>query len=176
MSVYDRYENELNGISLQDGKRIAREIHPIAPQLDVCRALVGQDKLPSLSSSTSPSTDVLAQTSILEQGLRYGGHIDSRVGIWNEMARLSSSSGDHSPYSLSKQRIFVSILIAPKNYLKQVPRYGHVNLFFYFQAKLVYKFQKILNYSVTAISTSEVYFLSFQCSLNSSEVYFSFCS
>ena len=31
MSPCDGYENELNGITLQEAKRIAKETHPIAP-------------------------------------------------------------------------------------------------------------------------------------------------
>ena len=107
--LIDRYENELVGLPLQEAKRIAKETHPIAPQLDACRLLVGQNKLPDLSSSTTPSSDVLAQISILGQGLRYGGHVDSLVSIWNEMVQLSPSCEERFPYSWSKQRIFVSI-------------------------------------------------------------------
>ena len=47
---------------------------------------------------------------------------------------------------------------------------------FLFQAILVYMFRELLNYSVTAISTSEVYSLSLQCTHTSTEVYVNFWS
>ena len=109
MPLYDRFGNELHGIMLQEAKRVAKEKFPIAPQLDTCKLLVGQDKLPDFGSTTSPSEDIIAQIGILEQGLRYGGHIDCLIGIWNEMVRASPSSGENSPYSWSRQRVFVSI-------------------------------------------------------------------
>ena len=77
----------------------------------MCRQLAGQDKLPECSSSTSPSTDVLAQISRLRQDLEYGGHTDNLIGIRNEMVQRSPSSGENSPYSWSKQRVFVSICL-----------------------------------------------------------------
>ena len=52
-------------------------MNPIAPQLDVCRLLVGQDKLPDFTDAANPSEDILSQIRILERGLRYGGHVDS---------------------------------------------------------------------------------------------------
>ena len=97
MPLFDRYENELVGLPLQEAKRTAKETHPNAPQLDACRLLVGQNRRPDLSSSTSPSSDVLAQSSI-DQGLRYGGHVDSLISIWNEMVQLSPSCEESSPY------------------------------------------------------------------------------
>ena len=108
MSHYDRYENALSGINLQEAKRVAKETHPIAPQLDVCRLLVGQDKLPNFSTSSSPSENIFAQIGILDHGLKFGGNIHSLIGLRNEVIRLSPSSGEHSPYCWSKQRVFVS--------------------------------------------------------------------
>ena len=113
MPLYDRFGNELHGIMLQEAKRVAKETYPIAPQLDTCKLLVGQDKLPDFGSTTSPSEDVITQIGILEQGLRYGGHIDSHIGIWNEMIRASPSSGENSLYCWSRQRVFVSITPTP---------------------------------------------------------------
>ena len=76
LPLFDQEENELRGIGLQEAKRRAREAHPIAPQLDGCCLLVGQERLPEFSSVTSPSESVLAQICILENGFRHGGHID----------------------------------------------------------------------------------------------------
>ena len=165
--LFDRSENELFGLPLQEAKRIAKETYPIAPQLDACRLLVGQNKLPDLSSSASPSSDVLAQISILEQGLRYSGHVDSLVSIWNEMVQLSPSCEESFSYSWSKQGIFVSIYSQRKyiTFSSFSRQYSHV-----------YIFRELLNYSVTAISTSEVYSLSFQSTHTSTEVYVNFWS
>ena len=65
MSLYDCYENELSGMKLQEANRVAKETHPIAPQLDVCRLLVGQDKLTDISSTSSPSEDFLQNLGLL---------------------------------------------------------------------------------------------------------------
>ena len=81
LPLFDHEENELRGIGLQEAKRRAREAHPIAPQLDGCRLLVGQERLPEFSSVTSPSESVLAQICILENGFRHGGHINVLLGL-----------------------------------------------------------------------------------------------
>ena len=79
----------------------------------MCRLQVGQDKLPDFSSLTSPNADALAQISILELGLQYGGPYDSLIIIWNENEKdhFSSSSGENLPYVWIKQQIFVSICL-----------------------------------------------------------------
>ena len=46
LRLFDQEKNELRGIGLQEAKRRAREAHPIVPQLDGCRLLVGQEGLP----------------------------------------------------------------------------------------------------------------------------------
>ena len=133
MPLFDRYENELAGLPLQEAKRIAKETHPITPHLDICRLLVGQDKLPDLSSSTSPSADVLAQISILEQGLRYGGHVDSLIGIWNELVQLSPACEESSPYIWSKHRIFVSIFLPRQGILIKFSIIPSCNVYFFYR-------------------------------------------
>ena len=133
MPLFDRYENELAGLPLQEAKRIAKETHPITPQLEICRLLVGQDKLPDLSSSTSPSADVLAQISILEQGLRYGGHVDSLIGIWNELVQLSPACEESSPYIWSKHRIFVSISLPRQGILIKFSIIPSCNVYFFYR-------------------------------------------
>ena len=82
LPLFDRSEKELVGSALKEATRIAKEMYPIAPQLDVCRLLVGQDKLPDFIDAANPSEDVLSQIRILEQGLRHGGQVDSLVGMW----------------------------------------------------------------------------------------------
>ena len=62
-------------------------MYPITPQLDVCRLMVGQDKSPIFTDSINPSEDYLSQIRILEQGMRHGGHVDSLVGMWDELVR-----------------------------------------------------------------------------------------
>ena len=109
--LFDRSEKELVGSALKEATRIAKETYPIAPQLDVCRLLVGQDKLPDFIDAANPSEDVLSQIRILEQGLRHGGHVDSLVGMWDEMIRLFPGNSQASTYSWSRHRLFVSSFI-----------------------------------------------------------------
>ena len=109
LALYDKEEQEILGVSLQDAKRKAKEMYPIAPQLDICRPLVGQEAVPDFSVMTSPSEKILFQISILERGLRYGGHIDSLTGIYDDLARMVSSSHMNSQ-NWSPHRLFVSIL------------------------------------------------------------------
>ena len=84
--------------------------------MDVCRLLVGQDRLPNFTDSKNPSEDILSQIRNLEQGLRHGGHLDSFVGMWDEMIRLCPGNSQASTYSWSTHRLFVSIFI-PELYL-----------------------------------------------------------
>ena len=111
LPLFDRSEKNLVGSALKEATRIAKEMYPIAPQLDVCRLLVGQDKLPDFIDAANPSEDVLSQIRILEQGLRHGGHVDSLVGMWDEMVRLFPGNSQASTYSWSRHRLFVSSFI-----------------------------------------------------------------
>ena len=111
MPLYDRHEKVLTGTALQEAKRVAKETFPIAPQLDSCRLLVGQDKLPDSSSISSPSEDVFSQISFLEHGLRHGGNIDSLIGMWNEMVRLFPGNSQESTFGCCRERLFVSIFM-----------------------------------------------------------------
>ena len=111
LPLFDRSEKELVGSALKEATRSAKEMYPIAPQLDVCRLLVGQDKLPDFIDAANPSEDVLSQIRILEQGLRHGDHVDSLVGMWDEMVRLFPGNSQASTYSWSKHRLFVSSFI-----------------------------------------------------------------
>ena len=111
LPLFDRSEKEIVGSALKKATRVAKEMYPIAPQLDVCRLLVGQDKLPDFIDAAIPSEDVLSQIRILEQGLRQGGHVDSLVGMWDEMIRLFPCNSQASTYSWSRHRLFVSSFI-----------------------------------------------------------------
>ena len=108
MALFDREGREIYGISLQEAKKKAKNNYPIAPQLDVCRALVGQETVPDFNAVTNPTDKVLSQICILEHGLRHGGHIRSLTGIYDELSRLASSSG-MCEQNWSPQRLFVSI-------------------------------------------------------------------
>ena len=81
MALYDREEKEIHGIALQEAKRVAKETYFIAPHLDACRPLVGQDSVPNIIDTTSPTEGMLAHISIIEIGLRNGGHINSLTGF-----------------------------------------------------------------------------------------------
>ena len=107
MALFDREGRKIYGISLQEAKKKAKNNYPIAPQLDVCRPLVGQETVPDFNAVTSPTDKVLSQICILEHGLRHGGHIRSLTGIYDELSRLSSSSGI-CEQNWSPQRLFVS--------------------------------------------------------------------
>ena len=89
--VFDKDEKEILGVALQEAKKVAKETHPIAPQLDTCHLLVGQTIVPALGAVSSPTDEVLFQINILEFGFRHGGHISSLTGVYEELARLTSS-------------------------------------------------------------------------------------
>ena len=110
MTLYDKQERSLLGLELQEGKRAARVAHLIVPQLVGCRLLVGQERLPDLTSNSSPSEDVLAQIGFLEHGLRHGGHVGILIGIWEYMVKLSPNNSQSSIYNWSNHRLFVSII------------------------------------------------------------------
>ena len=46
MSLYDKDECDIQGLTLQNAKKVAKDTYPIAPQLDTCRLLVDKDVLP----------------------------------------------------------------------------------------------------------------------------------
>ena len=77
MALYDREEHELRGETLQEAKKEAKDTYPIAPQLDPCRPLVRQESVPDFSAVITPTEKILSQVTVLEFGLRHGGHIDS---------------------------------------------------------------------------------------------------
>ena len=85
-------------------------MYPIAPQLDVCRLLVGQDRLPDFTVAANPSEDVLSQIRIPEHrdhGLRHRGHVDSLFGMWDKMVRLFPGNSQASTYSWNRHRLFL---------------------------------------------------------------------
>ena len=92
MALFDKNERELQGMALIEAKRIAKNTHPIAPELDGLRPLVGQHSVPDFASSTSPTEAVLSLICILEYGLKNGGHLDSLTGIYDGISRLYRNS------------------------------------------------------------------------------------
>ena len=108
MALFDRDERELLGLSLQEAKKKAKDTYPIAPQLDPCRPLFGQESVPDFSAATSPTAKILSQITILEFGLRHGGHIHSLTGIYDELVRFNSMS-HLCTQNWSPERLFVSI-------------------------------------------------------------------
>ena len=99
MILYDKQERTLQGLELQEAKRAARVAHPIVLQLDGCRLLKGQDRLPDLTSNSSPSEDILAQIGLLEHELRHGGHVNVLIGIWEYMVKFSPNNSQSSIYN-----------------------------------------------------------------------------
>ena len=77
LPLYDKEEVELQGIALQEAKRIVKDMHPISPQHDPCRLLVGQDKLPEIRSDSAPVDLVLSQIRVLELGLKHGAMLQA---------------------------------------------------------------------------------------------------
>ena len=109
MSLYDKDQTELLNVALQEAKRKAKDTYPIVPQLDSCRPLVGQDSVPDFSATNSPTDRVLCQISILEFGLKHGGHVSSLSGMYDELVRLTFSDR-LSIQNWSPERLFVSFL------------------------------------------------------------------
>ena len=109
MPLFDKDEKEILGIALQDAKRVAKDTHPIAPQLDSCHPLVGQATVPAPSAVASPTEKILFQIGILEFGLKFGGHINNLTGIYGELSRMTSFDALTSQ-NRSEQRLYVSIL------------------------------------------------------------------
>ena len=109
MALFDKEGREMYGIQLQEAKKKAKNNYPIAPQLDSCHPLVGQDTIPNFNTVTNPTDKVLSQICILEHGLRHGGHVKSLIGIYGELSRLTSSDGA-CELNWSQQRLFVSII------------------------------------------------------------------
>ena len=91
MPLYDKEERKILGTALQEAKKKAKEVHPIPPQLDSYRPLVGQDSIPDFSVTTSPTEKMFSQISILEFELRHGGSLATLTGVYDEMVRLTSS-------------------------------------------------------------------------------------
>ena len=72
-----KMKKNILGIAFQESKKVARETHPIAPQLDRFRPLLGQGTIPDFSAVASPTEKVLFQISVIEYGLRHGGRFKS---------------------------------------------------------------------------------------------------
>ena len=110
MALYDKDGVEILGISLNEARKKATDTYLIVPQRDACRPLVGQDSVPNFSSDISPTDKILSQISVLEYGPRYGGHIKSLTGIYDELSQLTSETYFCSQ-NWSPQRLFVSIAL-----------------------------------------------------------------
>ena len=109
MPLFDREEQELQGVPLSEAKRKVIDTYPKAPQLDPCRPLVNQASVPDLGSHTNPSEEVLSQICILEFGLRFVGHLSSLTGVHDELVRHLPSVQQTATFNWSEHRIFVSV-------------------------------------------------------------------
>ena len=109
MALFDKNERELQGMALIEAKKVAKNTYPIAPQLDSLRPLVGQYSVPDFGSSTSPTEGVLSLVSILEYGLKNGGHVDSLTGIYDGISRLSRNN-QLPVQNWDQHRIYVSLV------------------------------------------------------------------
>ena len=109
LPLYDRDEVELQGIALQEAKQSAKDMHPIAPQRDSCRLLVGQDKLPELRSDSTPIDVVLSQLRVLELGLKHGGNVASLIAIHDDILQHSARGIAIQTLNWSDSRLFVSV-------------------------------------------------------------------
>ena len=111
MALYDREGREILGVSLQEDTKKAKYTNAIAPRLDLCRPLVGQDTVPLFSAVTSPTENNSSQINIREFGLRHGGHINTLTSIYDELARLASSN-QLCTQNWSSHQLFVSISLS----------------------------------------------------------------
>ena len=109
MPLFDKDCKEILGTALQNAKRAAKDTYPIAPQLDSRHPLAGKSAVPATNIASSPTEKVLFQITILEFGLRNGGHVDNLSGIYGEVSRLTSSNV-LSTQNWSDQCLYVSTL------------------------------------------------------------------
>ena len=109
MALFDKNERELQDMALIEVKRIAKNTHPIAPELDALRPLVGQHSIPDFASSTSPTEGVLSLICILEYGLKNGGHLDSLTGFYDGISRLYRNN-QLPNQNWDQHRLYVSII------------------------------------------------------------------
>ena len=146
----DRSEKTLTGNTLQEAKRVAKETYPIAPQLDACRLLVGQDRLSDFSITSNPSEDVISQIGILKYGLRHGGNVDTVAGMWYEMVRLFPGNSQESTLSCNRERLFVNIRAFPLFSVRSVSWLSVIFL----EALIVFMFRELMQHC-------DIVFLSF---------------
>ena len=109
LPLYDREEMELQGIALQEAKRSAKDMHPIATHRDSCRLLLGQDKLPELRSDSTPIDVVLSQIRVLELELKHGGNVASLIAIHDVILQHSAGGSAIQTLNWSDSRLFVSV-------------------------------------------------------------------
>ena len=109
MALFDKKEQELQGMALIEAKKVAKNTHPNAPQLDSLLLLVGQRSIPDFGSSTSPTEVVLSLIYILEYGLKNGGHLDSLIGIYDGISRLYRNN-QLPVQNWDQHRLYVSIM------------------------------------------------------------------
>ena len=108
LALFDKDKRELLRLSLQEANKKAKDTYLIAPQLDSCRLLVGQDSVSDFSATGSPTAKILSQITILEFELRNGGHISSLTGTYDKLVQLSYMS-HLCTQNWSPERLFVSI-------------------------------------------------------------------
>ena len=189
MALYDKDGVEILGIPLSEAKKKATDTYPIVPQRDGCRPLIGQDSVPNFGSNISPTDKILSQISVLEYGLRHGGHIKSLTGIYDELSQLSSET-HFCVQNWSPHRLFVSIINLLVNFYSNidcfilltferfenmyVPSTGLYIGFhivpFDLQGILVHMFRELIGYCTTAITSSGYYSLAVQHSTTMSYV------
>ena len=107
MPLFDQDEKKMLGVTLQDGKKKARDMYPISTQLDSLRPFIGQESVPDFSAATSTTEKLFSQISTLECGLRHEGSVSRLTGMYEELVQLTSSDR-LSVQNWSQQQLFVS--------------------------------------------------------------------
>ena len=106
MPLYDKNEYELQGLTLQDARKTAKEAYPIARQLDWCRLMVDQDVLPTSGTDESPIETVITQISVLGIGFVHGGQIACFTDLYQEVNSFSNESGCATSFNWSPNDYF----------------------------------------------------------------------
>ena len=109
LPLYERNEQELVGLELDEAREKAQLEFPLAPTLGECYLLPGQHELPADIDALDASSVICSQIRILFVGLQHGGTLETLLSLWNNLGLEIRGPVRVPQFDWSQERVFVSI-------------------------------------------------------------------
>ena len=109
LPLYDKNEQEITGVALDEAREKAEQTFPITPTLGECHLLPGQRQLRKDTEILDPSSVACSQMRLLLLGLQSGGELDLLTSLLSNLNVEAQGPTRFPQYDWRQKRVFVSI-------------------------------------------------------------------